>query len=72
MTEGPALPAVIPCCYPDECWAFYLHPGDVGFGPCWGQSTAIDEDWGDWGHDFIHGCEGHPDRDGAYVPPAEG
>ena len=60
------LPPVIPCCGSDSCWAHYEQDER---GPCWGQVQAIDEDqWGDeW--EWIHGCEGHPERWGAYVPP---
>lgn len=38
--------------------------------PCWGEVTVVDEDWGDWGHDFVHACEGHAEaRRGRYQLP---
>ncbi len=69
-------PAVVPCCALDQCWAHGVELGMDWSGPCWGEVIAIDEDYGggDFGpgepwHEWIHGCEGHRERWGAYVPP---
>lgn len=66
MTAPPAgaLPPVVPtCCANEACWA-----AGRADEPCYGEITAIHEEWGDWGHYFVHGCEGHPRWCEAYVP----
>lgn len=68
----PTIPPRTWCCHAEECWAHdETNPTAIWFGQCWGESSVIDEDYTDDDHWWIHGCEGHPDRFGAYVPPRE-
>lgn len=65
------------CCYRGDCWAYDSEkhfPDEIWAGPCWGESTVIDEDYPDDPvlRTWVHGCDGHRERWQKYVPPPSG